>query len=86
MEIYAGIDLRSTNSYIGIIDEQDQRHLGKRLPLILFTGSLNPGIDYLNPAITLEETISPGSLKIDQWLGGDRLLGGFPICLKFFQP
>ena len=32
MEAYAGIDLHSSNSYIGIIDEQDQRHFGKRLP------------------------------------------------------
>jgi len=32
MEAYAGIDLHSTNSYIGIIDEQDQRHFAKRLP------------------------------------------------------
>jgi len=32
MEVYAGIDLHSSNSYIGVIDEQDQRHFGKRLP------------------------------------------------------
>jgi len=32
MEAYAGIDLYSTNSYIGIIDEQDRRHFAKRLP------------------------------------------------------
>ena len=32
MEAYAGIDLHSSNSYIGIIDEQDQRHFAKRLP------------------------------------------------------
>ena len=32
MEAYAGIDLHSSNSYIGIIDEKDQRHFGKRLP------------------------------------------------------
>jgi len=32
MEAYAGIDLHSSNSYIGIIDEQDERHFGKRLP------------------------------------------------------
>jgi len=32
MQAYAGIDLHSSNSYIGIIDEQDQRHFGKRLP------------------------------------------------------
>ncbi len=32
MGTYAGIDLHSSNSYIGIIDEQDRRHFGKRLP------------------------------------------------------
>jgi transposase len=32
MEAYAGIDLHSSNNYIGVIDEQDQRHFGKRLP------------------------------------------------------
>ena len=26
MEAYAGIDLHSSNSYIGVLDEQDQRH------------------------------------------------------------
>lgn len=31
MEAYAGIDLHSSNSYIGVIDEKDQRHFGKRL-------------------------------------------------------
>ena len=31
MEAYAGIDLHSSNSYIAIIDEQDQRHFGKKL-------------------------------------------------------
>lgn len=32
MKAYAGIDLHSRNSYIGIIDEQNQRQFGKRLP------------------------------------------------------
>jgi transposase len=32
MGTYAGIDLHSSNSYIGIIDEQDKRQFGKRLP------------------------------------------------------
>jgi len=32
MQVYAGIDLHSTNSYIGIIDENDQRLFQKRLP------------------------------------------------------
>ena len=32
MEAYAGIDLHSSNNYLGIIDENDQRLFGKRLP------------------------------------------------------
>ena len=39
MELYAGIDLHSSNNYIGIIDEQDNRVFGKRvenhLPYVL---------------------------------------------------
>jgi transposase len=32
MKAYAGIDLHSSNNYIGIINEQDQRLYGKRMP------------------------------------------------------
>ena len=32
MRVYAGIDLHSSNNYIGIIDEQDRRLYQKRLP------------------------------------------------------
>jgi len=32
MEVYAGIDLHSRDSYIGVIDEKDKQLLGKRLP------------------------------------------------------
>ena len=32
MKTYAGIDLHSSNSYIGIIDGCDKRLFGKRLP------------------------------------------------------
>ena len=31
MQAYAGIDLHSSNSYIGVIDDQDQRLYGKRM-------------------------------------------------------
>ncbi len=31
MKVYAGIDLHSSNNYVGIIDEQDQRLYQKRL-------------------------------------------------------
>jgi transposase len=32
MKVYAGIDLHSSNNYVGIIDEQDQRLFQKRMP------------------------------------------------------
>jgi transposase len=32
MKVYGGIDLHSSNSYVGVIDEKDQRLYGKRLP------------------------------------------------------
>ena len=32
MKLYAGIDLHSSNNFIGIIDEKDQRLFQKRLP------------------------------------------------------
>jgi len=32
MQLYAGIDLHSSNNYIGIINEQDERVYRKRLP------------------------------------------------------
>jgi transposase len=32
MRAYAGIDLHSSNNYVGIIDEDDKRLFGKRLP------------------------------------------------------
>jgi transposase len=32
MKAYAGIDLHSSNNYIGIIDDKDQRLYGKRMP------------------------------------------------------
>ena len=32
MKVYAGIDLHSSNNFVGIIDELDQRLYQKRLP------------------------------------------------------
>ena len=32
MKLYAGIDLHSSNNYIGIIDKKDKRYYGKRMP------------------------------------------------------
>ena len=32
MKVYAGIDLHSSNNYIGIINDKDQRLFKKRMP------------------------------------------------------
>ena len=42
--LYAGIDLHSTNNYVGIIDEDDRRLLEKKLP-----NDLDTIFHYLNP-------------------------------------
>jgi transposase len=57
MEAYAGIDLHSSNSYIGIIDQEDRRLYGKRLP-----NSMNEILAALDPfkenleAVVVEST------------------------------
>jgi transposase len=57
MQLYAGLDLHSRNTYIGIMDEEFKRLFGKRvsnkLPLILST--LDPFRDLLN-GIVVEST------------------------------
>ena len=57
MQLYAGLDLHSRNTYIGIMDEEFKRLFGKRvsnkLPLILST--LDPFRDQLN-GIVVEST------------------------------
>jgi transposase len=44
MKSYAGIDLHSTNNYLGVIDSKDKRLFGKRLPNCLdtITSALKP--------------------------------------------
>ena len=44
MEVYAGIDLHSSNNYIEIIDEEDKRLYRKRLPnqLVYILQALKP--------------------------------------------
>jgi len=63
MEAYAGIDLHSSNSYIGVIDEQDQRHFSKRLPnsLTHILMALEPFKKDLK-AIVVESTYTTGSI------------------------
>jgi transposase len=40
MQLYAGIDLHSSNNYLGIIDSNDKRIFGKRLPNCIKTISM----------------------------------------------
>jgi transposase len=40
MQLYAGIDLHSSNNYLGIIDTNDKRIFGKRLPNCIGTISM----------------------------------------------
>jgi len=44
VQLYAGIDLHSTNNYLGVIDEQDRRVFKQKLPNTLrsILSSLEP--------------------------------------------
>jgi len=44
MKAYAGIDLHSSNNYLGVIDSKDKRLFGKRLPNCIgtITAALKP--------------------------------------------
>jgi hypothetical protein len=57
MKVYAGIDLHSTNNYLGVIDEQDRRLYKKRLPndLASILSALEPFKEDL-AGIVLEST------------------------------
>ena len=44
MKLYAGIDLHSSNNYIGVINEKDERLYQKRLP-----NQLDQVLEALNP-------------------------------------
>ena len=57
MRVYAGIDLHSSNNYLGVIDEQDRRLYKRRLPNDLGTilSALEPFKDEL-AGIVVEST------------------------------
>jgi transposase len=57
MRSYAGIDLHSSNNYTAIIDEQDRRLFGKRLPneLDAVLSALNPFSESLE-GVVVEST------------------------------
>ena len=62
MQLYAGLDLHSRNTYIGIMDKEFKRVFGKRvlnkLPLILKT--LEPFQDQLKVSSSNPPTIGTG--------------------------
>ncbi len=59
MATYAGIDLHSSNNYLGIIDDNDQRLYGRRLPndLNQILAALDPFRDTLE-AVVVESTFN----------------------------
>jgi len=59
METYAGIDLHSSNNYVGIINAEDQRLYGRRLPnrLADVVQALEPFKDSLQ-AVVVESTFN----------------------------
>lgn len=59
MKTYVGIDLHSSNSFVGIIDEHDNRIYSKRLPnnLDLITSVLEPFRDSIQ-AVVVESTFN----------------------------
>jgi transposase len=59
MKVYAGIDLHSSNNYVGIIDEEDKRLYQKRLPNQLATilPALEPFKDNLE-GVVVESTFN----------------------------
>ena len=76
MQTYAGIDLHSSNNYLGIIDENDQRLYGKRLPNKLETvmSALEPYQDSLQ-SVVVESTYNW------YWLVDGLQEQGLPVVL-----
>ena len=76
MQTYAGIDLHSSNNYLGIIDENDQRLYGKRLPNKLETvvSALEPYKDSLQ-SVVVESTYNW------YWLVDGLQEQGLPVVL-----
>jgi len=76
MQTYAGIDLHSSNNYLGIINDKDQRLVGKRLPnqLDSIMSALSPYKDSLQ-AVVVESTYNW------YWLVDGLQSEGFPVLL-----
>ena len=76
MKTYAGIDLHSSNSFIGILDERDKRLFSKRLPndLDVILSALEPFQNSL-AAVIVESTYNW------YWLVDGLMDKGYPVHL-----
>ncbi len=74
MKYYAGIDLHSSNNYIGIIDEKDKRVFGKRIK-----NDLPDVLSVLEPFKSNLEGVVVESTYNWYWL-----VDGLPQPLKWF--
>lgn len=76
MKLYAGIDLHSTNNYLGIINERDKRVFGKKLP-----NDINTILHCLNPlkedlvGVVVESTFNW------YWLADGLMINGYNVHL-----
>ena len=76
MKTYAGIDLHSSNSYVGLIDEQDTRLYSKRLP-----NDLNVVLWALEPFRSSIEAVIVESTYNWYWLVDGLMDAGYPVNL-----
>jgi transposase len=76
MEAYAGIDLHSSNSYIGVIDQGDRRLYGKRLP-----NSMNEIVAALDPFKENLEAVVVESTYNWYWLVDGLQAEGYKVHL-----
>ncbi len=76
MKAYAGIDLHSSNNFVGILDEQDRRLFSKRLPndLEVVLSSLEPFRQSIE-AVVVESTYNW------YWLVDGLMEAGYPVHL-----
>jgi transposase len=76
MRVYAGIDLHSSNSYIGIINEADKRLFGKRL-----SNDLDTVLMALDPFKDVMEGVVIESTYNWYWLVDGLQDNGYPVRL-----
>lgn len=76
MEVYAGIDLHSSNSYIGIINEKGGKLFGKKMP-----NDLNQIISVLEPFKKDLKGVVVESTYNWYWLVDGLQEQGYPMCL-----